>query len=554
MFFRSKKSGNRTYLRIVESYRDPGQVKQRVIATLGRLEHLQEKGGLESLLQSGARFTEELLLLSAHREGELPEVRSQRIGPVPIFERLWRESGCQAVIEQLLQERQFGFAVERAVFLTVPHRLLVSGSDRSAHRWIEGYAVEGVDGLQLHHAYRAMGWLGEALAKEEQEGATPFSPRCTKDRIEEALFIRNRDLFSELEMVFFDTTSIYFEGEGGKDLGRYGHSKDHRPDRKQVVVGAVLDQRGRPLCCEIRPGNTSDVTSFIPIAHRLQRRFGVERICLVADRGMISKGTMEQLESEGWQYILGARMRRRKEVSEAVLSRAGRYHEVRPEGQKSDAPAPLQVKEVRVGEHRYIVCRNEARARKDQADREAIPEGLRKKLKQGDKALVGNKGYRKYPKGKGANFSIDPDKIAAEARFDGKWVLRTNTELPAEEVALKYKWLRQVEAFFRSTKSLLDTRPIFHHCDETIRGHPFCSFLALVLRHQLQQKLNRASLELEWEEVVRDLDALEEVEVIQQEKRFILRTSLQGCAGKVFRAVGVKVPKMVRACAITANR
>lgn len=552
MFFRSKKSGNRTYLQIVESYRDLGRVRQRVIATLGRLDRLQEEGKLESLLQSGARFAEGLLVLSAHREGAVPEVRSQRIGPVLIFERLWRQSGCRAVIEELLQERQFGFAVERAVFLTVLHRLLVSGSDRSAHRWVEGYAVEGIEELELHHAYRAMGWLGEALGKQEQEGATPFTPRCTKDRIEEGLFARNRDLFTELEMVFFDTTSIYFEGEGGETLGRYGHSKDHRPDRKQVVVGAVLDQRGRPLCCEIWPGNTTDVKTLLPIARRLRRRFGIDRICLVADRGMISKGTVEQLESEGWQYILGARMRRQKEVSEKVLSRAGRYHEVRPAGKKGD-PAPLQVKEVYVEQRRYIVCRNEAQARKDRADREAILEGLREKLKQGDKALVGNRGYRKYLKGEGAGFSINPDKVAAEARLDGKWVLRTNTDLKPEEVALKYKWLWQVESFFRSTKSLVDTRPVYHHRDETIRGHIFCSFLALVLRHQLQEKLNRASLELEWEDVIRDLDALQEVEVIQQKKHFILRTSLQGCAGKVFQAVGVKLPKTVRVCETSAE-
>ena len=179
MYFRSKKSGNRTYLQIVESYRDLGRVRQRVIATLGRLDRLQEEGKLESLLQSAARFAEGLLVLSAHREGELPEVRSQRIGPVLIFERLWRQSGCRAVVEELLQERQFGFAVERMVFLTVLHRLLVSGSDRSAHQWVGGYAVEGIEELELHHAYRAMGWLGEALGKEEQEGATPFTPRST---------------------------------------------------------------------------------------------------------------------------------------------------------------------------------------------------------------------------------------------------------------------------------------------------------------------------------------------------------------------------------------
>ena len=411
MFFRTKKSGKRVYLQIVESYRDTGRVRQRVIATLGRLDELQSSGKLESLLVSGARFVEGLLALSAYREGEISQMRSRCLGPVAIFERLWRESGCPAVIGELLQERQFAFTVERMIFLTVLHRLLTCGSDRCAHRWAQRYALEGCEELELHHAYRAMGWLGEELAEEEQEGALPFSPRCTKDRIEEALFERNADLFSELEIVFYDTTSIYFEGEGGETLGRHGFSKDHRPDRKQVVVGAVLDQKGRPLCCEIWPGNTSDVKTLIPIAQRLRKRFGIRRICVVADRGMISAETLDWLEREEWAYILGVRMRRQKEVREEVLSQALDFDEVKPEG-ANPKHAPLKVAEVTIKKRRYIVCENEAQARKDRADREAILEGLQAKLKQGDKALIGNKGYRKYVKGDGAKFTIDQDKVS----------------------------------------------------------------------------------------------------------------------------------------------
>ena len=151
------------------------------------------------------------------------------------------------------------------------------------------YAIEGVADLELHHLYRAMAWLGEVLPKDQQDGATPFAPRTNKDRIEEALFARRRDLFSDLEIVFFDTTSIYFEGEGGETLGQRGHSKDHRPDlKKQMVVGMVLDRNGNPVCSELWPGNTADVKSLAPIVDRLQSRFGIGSVCIVADRGMIS--------------------------------------------------------------------------------------------------------------------------------------------------------------------------------------------------------------------------------------------------------------------------
>ncbi len=548
MFFRQKKSGNRVYLQIVENRWEDGRSKQRVITTLGRLDQLQQTGRLEGLLRSGAKFCESVLLLAAHQRRETTALRTRPIGPAMIFERLWRETGCQRVIVRLLQGRKFEFPVERAVFLTVLHRLFTSGSDRAAEKWKETLQIEGIDRLQLHHLYRAMAWLGEPLREDQQAGATPFAPRCTKDLVEEGLFTHRRDLFSELDLVFFDTTSIYFEGEGGDTLGQYGHSKDHRPDLKQMVVAAVLDGEGRPLCCELWPGNTTDVTTLVPIVDRLQSRFGIRRVCIVADRGMVSQKTIEALESAGrrWHYILGARMRNQKEVRQEVLSRGGRFREVHPARIKQKDPSPLKVKEVIVEGRRYVVCLNEEEARKDAHDRETIVASLREQLKRGDKSLVGNRGFRKYLKQAKSRFEIDEKKIKHEARYDGKWVLRTNTDLSAAEVALKYKQLWMVEHVFRSAKSLLETRPIWHKCDETIRGHVFCSFLALVLRKELDDRLAEHGHKLEWEDVIRDLGNLQYAEVEQDGKRFLLRSEAQGTCGRVFAAAGVALPPTVQ--------
>jgi transposase len=549
MFFRTKTSGSRSYLQIVENRWEGGRTRQRVIATLGRLDQLQQDGRLDALLASGARLSQSILLLSAHAKGQLPTITTRRIGPALVFQRLWQQTGCQRVIEQLLEGRRFEFDVERAIFLTVLHRLFAPGSDRAADKWRTDYQIDGCDALQLHHLYRAMAWLGEELPHDQQKDKTPFAPRCTKDRIEEELFAHRRDLFTGLQLVFFDTTSVYFEGNGGQDIGQRGYSKDHRPDLYQMVVGAVLDGQGRPICCELWPGNTADVTTLIPVVDRLRSRFGVGKVCVVADRGMISKETVEALETEerGWSYILGARMRSQNEVKEEVLSRAGRYRVVHPPRIKSDDPSPLKVKEVWVGEHRYVVCLNEEEARKDAADREAIVAALREQLRSGDKSLVGNKGYRRYLSGSGSpGFRIDEAKIAEDARYDGKWVLRTNTESDAAEVALQYKQLWMVEHWFRSCKSLLQTRPIFHRCDETIRGHVFCSFLALVLRQELQARLEERGHELEWADVIQDLDRLQQVEVEQDGKRFLLRSEAQGTCGKVFQTVGVALPPTVQ--------
>ena len=554
MFFRTKHSGTRSYLQIVENRWEDGRTRQRVVATLGRLDQLQQSGQLDALLASGARLSQSVLLLSAHAKGQLPTVTTQRIGPALVFERLWEQTGCRHVIEQLLDGRRYEFDVERAVFLTVLHRLMNPGSDRAADKWKSDYQIEGGNDLQLHHLYRAMAWLGEELPAEQQKDKTPFAPRCIKDRIEENLFAHRRTLFTDLQLVFFDTTSIYFEGDGGQDIGQRGFSKDHRPDCYQMVVGAVLDGQGRPICCELWPGNTADVSTLIPVVDRLRSRFGVRRVCIVADRGMISKETIEALEQDerGWQYILGARMRSQNEVKDDVLSRGGRYRVVHPERVNSDDPSPLKVKEVCVDQRRYIVCLNDDEARKDAADREAIVAAVRQQLRSGDKSLVGNKGYRRYLAGSGPDhFQVDEAKIAEDARYDGKWVLRTNTALDSAEVALQYKHLWTVEHWFRSCKSLLQTRPIFHKCDETIRGHVFCSFLALVLRQELQARLEGRGHKLEWADVIQDLDRLQSVTVEQDGKQFLLRSEAQGTVGKVFQAAGVALPPTIQDAAPT---
>jgi transposase len=400
-----------------------------------------------------------------------------------------------------------------------------------------------------------MAWLGEELDAAQQSGATPFSPRCTKDQIEEALFARRQDLFTGLSLAFFDTTSLYFEGEGGQSFGKRGHNKDHRPDLKQMVVGMVLSGEGRPICCEMWPGNTTDVKTLLPIVKRLRSRFGIRQVCIVADRGMISDDTIAKLEDEfpGLKYILGARLRSDHEVRDTVLSWGGAYHEVHGLRKHSKDPSPLKVKNVRFTaedgrDRRFVICHNVEQAEKDRHDREAIVAALEDQLKRGPKSLVGNKGYRKYVQVEGeAVFGIDYAKMKQEERFDGKWVLRSNwDQATAEELALRYKDLWMVEAIFRAAKSVLESRPIYHKCDATIRGHVFCSFLALTLMKELEDRLSAKGLELEWADVLRDLDRLRVSRLTSGAATCELRSTPQGVAGKVLSAAGVGLGPQLR--------
>jgi transposase len=313
-----------------------------------------------------------------------------------------------------------------------------------------------------------------------------------------------------------------------------------------MVVGAVIDSKGKPVCCEMWPGNTADVKSLIPVIERIRSRFHIGRFCIVADRGMISAETLNELDKREIPYILGTRMRKVNGIKRDVLSRQGRYREIRPEGKSSKDPAPLKVKEVSFNGSRYIVCLNPRQARKDAQDRQAILESLEEKIRTDPKSLIGNKGYRKYLKIDRGSVSIDQDKVEDESRFDGKWVLITKTDFSADTVALKYKELWQVEQVFRDVKSVLETRPVYHQRDENIRGHVFCSFLALVLRKELDRRLKEAGHHFEWSDIKQDLKSLQEILIEDKGKSLALRTECVGTCGNVFQAVGVAIPPTIR--------
>lgn len=544
MFFRVKPAKGYRYLQIARSVRRGKTVRQEIIATLGRLDVLQESGQLDRLLRSGLRFARRVKVLDAHAAGETEPVSIRKIGPELVFGRLWQSTGLKEIVAGLAAKRKHGFDLEWGVYLSVLHRLFASGSDRAAEVWKENYRIPGAESLCLHQLYRTMGWRGEEIG-----AGLMGAPRCTKDLIEEALFDRGRDLFSEVGLVFFDTTSIYFEGRGGDTIGQYGHSKDHRPDLRQMIVGIALDVEGRPICCEMWPGNTTDVKSLIPVIERMRAKFRVQEVCVVADRGFISKATIRAMEAmePPVHYVIGARMRRSKEVGEVVLKDRSAWREVTPERVGSKDPAPLKVKDVEVEGRRYVVCLNEEEKRKDAHDRGAILESLEKALRGGDKSLVGNKGFRRFLKTQErGRFAIDEKQVREDAKYDGVFVLRTDTDHDAETVANVYKTLWMVEDTFRTAKSILDTRPIYHKCDETIRGHVFCSFLALCLKRELELRLEEKGLEAEWAEIIRGLDNLQEVELLLQGSRFLLRGKVSGDASQALRAAEVAVPPVLR--------
>ncbi len=514
MFVREKTARGHTYLDLVDNEREGGRIRQRIIRALGRKAVLIASGELERLGAWRARHCDRAIILCDLAAGH---IACTRIGGALLLGRLWKRLGIAAVLDQLLAGRGFGFAAERAVFVSVLHRLFVSGSERSCDKWMADYQIAGIGQLALPHLDRAMAWLGEETALA---GRGALAPRCVKDLIEERRFERRRDLFSDLSLVFIDTTSLSFCGAGGENLGAHGHSKDHRPDLKQVILAVVIDGEGRPICStEMLPGNSADARVLLAVVDRRRERFHIGRVCVLADRGMISAATIAALEERKLEYILGARERSSAVIRGLVLNDEQPLTPLLIERARGETQ--LVVKEVKVGTALHPVPqRGQSRTRPQQAAghrrraRQAV--GARRQGAACPREGGGHSAYRRYLRrtrtrtGKpGPAFEIDPGTLADEARYDGLFVLRTNARITPLQAVLRYRDLLQVEDLFRRAKAILRTRPIDPSSDAAIRGHVFCAFLALMLQKELADLCKSHGLVVEGAELRRDLDRLQ---------------------------------------------
>lgn len=528
MFVRVKRSVSKgtpyEYLQIVRSFREDGKVKQQIIGSLGRRDQLAASGELDGLLKSLAGFSEKLRVVEAVRESGLAARQSKTWGPALVFGRLWERQGLPEVLKGLAQGRKFEFDPERAAFALALQRLCAPGSDLQGSGWVQTVEAPGLEGLALQHFYRTTAFLASV-----------------RQDLERKLFRRDRDLFNQaLDLVFIDTTSLYCYRDEETELFRRGYSRDRRPELPQLVLCVAVDGKGWPIAWEVFPGNIADAAALRQVVTKLRERFRVGKAVVVADRGMISKETVKLLadhKTAPFDYVLGCKLRRSKEVREEVLSRGGRYHKVADN---------LEVKEVRVKERRYVVCRNLKEARKDAFAREALVEKLKATLaREGEKGLMGNRGFARFLKTAKGSVHLDETALAADARLDGKFVLTTNTNLSTDQVALTYKSLWRVERTFREQKSTLEVRPLYHQRDDTCIGHIVASFLALRLEVDLQRRLEERGSEVSWPELMRDLKQVQSVIVELDGHNYQLRTDLKGAAHQAFAAAGVRPPPTV---------
>jgi transposase len=538
---KNKRKPDVTYIQLAHNYRDSetGQVKAKVLYNFGRADRLDVEA-IRRLVKSLSRFLspEEVLQALGTLEA-MKFLGSRPWGGVWVLRRLWERLGLKQALEKALQDRAFSSPVEWAIFALVANRALAPASKRAAWEWVrEDVALGNEEEIELQHLYRAMDFL---LEHEEA--------------IQREVFFACADLLNlEVDLIFFDTTSSYFEleGEDGGGLRRYGHSKEKRGDLPQIVIGLAVTKEGIPVRSWVLPGNTADAATV----EQVQRDLAGWRLghCVwVMDRGMSSAENRIILRRAGGHWILGEKLRRGKE-NRAALSRPGRYRVVREN---------LRVKEVWVGEgtkrRRYVVVYNPEEAERDRARRERILARLEEELealgdlrgkwhKKAVCALVAHPTLGRYLKELGnGELEIDWGKVRAEERCDGKYLLSSSDDsLTAEEIALGYKQLLEVERAFRTLKQTLELRPIYHRKDERIRTHVTLCWLALLLVRIIERESGQS-----WERARRVLERIHLGEFEGGEGRILQRTELTQEQEQLLKRLAVKPPPKVERVELT---
>jgi hypothetical protein len=521
------------YLQLAHNVWDAqrGYSVAEVVHSFGREDAL-DREALARLVRSMSRFLDPDQALAATAGSELSFLGSKPLGGAWLLDQLWTRLGVPAAIGKAVGARKLDPGVERVLFALVANRALDPCSKLAALEWAAAdVALPGVAGLggDPQVFYRAMDFLLDADAK-----------------IQEQVFFAVANLLNlTVDLILFDTTSTYFETEDDDEFRRYGNSKDHRPDRPQVVVGLAVTREGIPVRCWSWPGNASD-TTVIRQVHDELRDWQLHRVLWVGDRGFASEQNRQHLQRAGGHVLFGEKLRQGAD-NLAALSRPGRYQIVADN---------LHVKEVWVGEgtgrRRFVVCRNLTEAQRDKARRDKALARLDTELaalatKTGDTKLtaegelLAHPTLRRYLTRSHGKLVINKAAVAAEAKIDGKYLLScTDAATPAADLALLYKSLLDVERCFRDLKQVIELRPMYHRKDERIRAHVTLCFLALMLIRVAENAVGDT-----WPRIAREMQRMHLGEFTGPAGHLTQRTETTPRQREILRALQLKEPPTI---------
>lgn len=511
-----------TYAQVVESYWDQGRPRHRVLLSLGRIDQLDPQM-IGRLAGSLAQLAPGVTVVEGPEDVHTRGVKAW--GHTWALGRLWEELGLGQCLRKMAAERRLRFDLEAAVRAMVLARLSCPGSERQVMAWLAGVELAGSAGLRLHHLYRALDVLALNFPDLEK------------------VYLGGLGRLAEVDtsLCLLDTTSVYFEGDGPEGLAEYGYSRDKRPDLRQLVLGVMTSRDGMPLGHVVLPGGTVDVEALLREVEVLRQRLPLPRPALVFDRGMASEERLGELSAEGWRYIAAARLRTK--LARAALVSRGRYRSVAQN---------LRVKEVQVkgglpGE-RWVVCWNPVRAERDRQERQKIVAKLQEMAGSGEGVpgkLLRSVAARRFLRITGGTVELDERRVKEDARYDGKWVLRTNTDLPPQEVAEQYKNLWRIERAFRTLKSPLEIHPLYHWMERRVRAHVAVCVLAYGMLRLVERLVEKAALGISGQEALAKLAQVTVEEATVGELKLRVRPDLTSEQQSIFEALRTPPPPRV---------
>ncbi len=530
MFIKMTKSGKYEYCQVVHSYKEDGVTRHKVLFGLGRLDKIKNDTSIQS-------FAKKLLELSgAPTIASLDNISESEIlnwGHI-VYKKIWEEFGLDAILSRIASKTKIGYCLGSASFLMALNHLLSPSSKLAAYNGQNKYI--GLKETDLHQIYRSLDVLADA-----------------KEEIEASLFNANKNLFNmEVDVVFYDVTTISFCSERSDNLKDFGYSKDGKPNKVQVVLGLVIDCYGRPVGYEIFKGNTFDAKTLPSALEALKRRFGIRKLIIVADKGISSKINLKEIEDKGYSYIFAYRL---KQASGAIKTAAlaGGYIDLEEQFLKYkviDNAFKSVPKEHGLAQ-KIIITYSDARARKDKVDRDRAIEKAKELLKSPSKIKASNKrGAKKYigAEDSNVNYFLNEDAINSDARFDGYYAIATNeVSISSEDAINAYHSLWKIEESFKIMKSTLEVRPVFVWTPKRIKGHFVICFLAFLLARHIEYKLAKNNISVSAEKIRQAINSLQFAKINIEAKPYLVKTQANELAHKILRILKIASPKNVTA-------
>jgi len=487
MFIKTTRAKNYEYIKLVEAYWEDGRSKQRVLYNFGRSDLIKKD---ESFLRVVRRLCEIAGIPSGDKGnqkeestdfGDCSEATIYNYG-YAAYLHLWRKLDIEGVLQEAQYGTKISYSLSRTVFLMALQHLLEPRSKLSTYKEQQRYF--GMDEVSLHHMYRALDYLSEK-----------------KEEIETGLFQYNYIRTNKtVDVVFYDVTTIHFESVIADELRDFGFSKNCKFNEVQVVMGMIIDSEGLPVGYELFKGNTFDGKTMIGALTNIKKRFGINRVIIVADRGLNSKGNLNLIKEAGYGYIMATKVKgSSKDLQEKMLCDTDftnitdkdgnltlRYKAIEHENIFKDENKALHRLQENI-----VVSYSPKRAKKDAADRERLIEKAKKLLENPELIKPSNKrGGKKYldpTKPDKTTYELAVDKIAQDAKFDGYYAIQTSEKsMTAPEIMAAYHTLWKIEESFRIMKSTLEVRPVFHWSKKRVEGHFVVCFLAFLMERKME--------------------------------------------------------------------